>query len=67
MLAPLTELTSKTAKWQWTNVEQKAFNNVKKVIAKETLFSYPNLNEPFEIHTDASHTQDLSFHKMANQ
>jgi hypothetical protein len=38
-------------------VEPKAFNNVTKIIAKEILLSYPNFNKPFEIHTDASHTQ----------
>jgi len=29
----------------------------KRIIAKETLLAYPNFNEPFQIHTDASHCQ----------
>jgi len=29
----------------------------KRVIAKEMLLAYPNFNEPFQIHTDASHYQ----------
>jgi hypothetical protein len=30
---------------------------IEKVISKETLLAYPNFNEPFQIHTDASHRQ----------
>jgi RNase H-like domain found in reverse transcriptase/Reverse transcriptase (RNA-dependent DNA polymerase)/Integrase zinc binding domain len=57
VLGPLTTLCSKTAKWQWTDEQQKAFELMKKIIGKETLLSYPNFNKPFDIHTDASHTQ----------
>ena len=56
-LAPLTALTSKEAKWKWTEVEQKAFDTMKKIVSRETLLAYPNFSELFEIHTDASHTQ----------
>ena len=56
-LVPLTALTSKEAKWQWTEVEQKAFDTMKKIVSRETLLAYPNFSEPFEIHTDASDTQ----------
>jgi hypothetical protein len=45
------------AKWQWTDVEQKAFDTMKRIIARETLLAYPDFNQPFNIHTDASHTQ----------
>ena len=57
MLAPLAHLTSKDAKWQWTDVEQKAFNQMKRIISREVLLAYPDFNKPFDIHTDASHTQ----------
>ena len=57
ILAPLTKLTSKEAKWQWTNAERKAFETMKKLISRETLLKYPDFNKPFVIHTDASHTQ----------
>ena len=33
VLAPLSKLTSKTAKWQWTEIEQKAFKMMKKIIS----------------------------------
>jgi hypothetical protein len=57
VLAPLTKLCSKTVKFQWTEMEQKAFEQAKRIICKEVLLSYPDFNEPFEIHTDASDLQ----------
>ena len=57
VLAPLSKLTSKTAKWQWTDTEQKAFETMKRIISRETLLAYPDFTKPFIIHTDASHTQ----------
>ena len=56
-LAPLTALTSSTVKFQWTDTERKAFNDIKKVISRETLLSYPDFTQPFIIHTDASNHQ----------
>ena len=56
-LAPLSAMTSSKVKWQWTDVHQKAFEEIKRIITKETLLMYPNFNEIFEIHTDASKTQ----------
>jgi hypothetical protein len=57
VLAPLTELCSKTEKFQWTETEQQAFEKAKRIISKEVLLTYPNFNETFEIHTDASDQQ----------
>ena len=57
VLAPLAKLTSKETKWVWGDKEKKAFHLVKKIMARETMLAYPNFNEPFEIHTDASHYQ----------
>ena len=54
ILIPLYIMTSKQAKWNWSNECEKAFNSIKKLISRETLLSYPNFNEPFDIHTDAS-------------
>ena len=34
-----------------------AFNKIKQIVGHEMLLSYPDLNQPFEIHTDATHTQ----------
>ena len=33
------------------------FKNNKEIVRCETLLSYPDINLPFEIHTNASHTQ----------
>ena len=57
ILAPLTKLTSKITPWKWTSVEQEAFEQIKKVVSRETLLSFPNFEETFDIHTDASDTQ----------
>jgi len=57
VLTPLTALVSKNAKWQWTDVEQKAFDTMKRIISREVLLSYPDFSKPFVIHTDASNTQ----------
>ena len=34
-----------------------AFDEIKKIVTKETLLAYPNFEQEFVIHTDASHTQ----------
>jgi len=57
VLAPLARLTSKTVKWQWGEVERKAFNDMKKIISREVMLAFPDFSKPFVIHTDASHTQ----------
>ena len=57
ILAPLTTLTSKNVKWQWQDIHQQAFEDMKEIIASETLLAYPNFLKPFKIYTDASHTQ----------
>ena len=57
ILAPLTKLSSKLTKWEWTKECQNSFDEMKKVISKETLLAYPDFNEEFVIHTDASYTQ----------
>ena len=57
VLAPLTALTSVNAKWQWTDLEQNAFDTMKRILAREVLLSFPDFNKPFHIHTDASKIQ----------
>ena len=57
LIAPLSELTSAKAKWEWTDVHRKSFRKIKELLSKEVLLTYPNFNEPFEIHTDASDVQ----------
>src|SRR5210317_1214655 len=56
-LAPLSALTSKTVRWKWTEVHTKAFEDMKQLVARETMLSYPDFNKEFHIHTDASAIQ----------
>jgi hypothetical protein len=57
LLAPLSTLTSKNKKFIWTDTEQKAFEQIKMLLSRDVLLSYPNFNKPFAIHTDASKIQ----------
>jgi hypothetical protein len=57
ILAPLSRLTSKNVKFEWTKECQKAFDDMKWYMAQETLLVYPDFTKEFQIHTDASHTQ----------
>ena len=44
-MAPLTDLVGVgKKKLKWTEVHQKAFEDIKKVMAKETILTYPNFN-----------------------
>ena len=56
VLTPLTNLTGKV-NYEWTPECQKAFDEIKSIIAAEVLLAYPNPNLPFEIYTDASDYQ----------
>eukprot|EP00957_Ditylum_brightwellii_P073144 5559710-Ditylum_brightwellii.AAC.1 len=56
-LSPLTALTSKKAKWKWTEVEQQALEAVKTAVVKNNLLVYPDFNDKFEIQPDTSKYQ----------
>ena len=57
LLAPLSSSTYKRAKWTCTECHQKAFENIQIIVSRETVLTYPNFNETFEIYHDGSHTQ----------
>ena len=57
ILAPLSSMTSKQARWNLSKESQKAFDTIKKLVFRETLLSYPNFNKPVEIFTNASKLQ----------
>ena len=45
-MAPLIDLVGVgKKKLKWTEVHQKAFEDIKKVMAKETILTYPNFRE----------------------
>ena len=47
ILTPLSSMTSKQAKWNWSKECRNTFDTNKKLVSKETLLSYPNFNKPF--------------------
>ena len=57
LLAQLTVLTSNNVKYDWKDEHQKCFEAIKRVIGREVFLSYPDFNDPFEIHNDASKLQ----------
>jgi hypothetical protein len=57
LLAPLTSMTSKNAKFNWTDEHQKLFENIKKIICREVMLTFPVFSKPFHIYTYASDKQ----------
>ena len=53
-LVPLTKLMSINRNFKRTQVEQDAFNETNWIVARDTISTYPDFNEIFKIHTDAS-------------
>ena len=48
---------TKRKPWHWDKEHQIAFDDIKSIIAKETLLAYPDYSQGFDIHTDASKLQ----------
>ena len=70
MLSPLTNLVgecghtkvtrankTKLKIWNWDEVHQTAFDNIKTTIAKDVVLAYPDYSHGFEIYTDSSKFQ----------
>ena len=47
-------LKTKKVPWHWEEVHQKAFHDVKAIIARDVALAYPDYFKDFEIYTDAS-------------
>ena len=52
--APLTSLLKKTAKWQWQDEQERAFQKLKDDLATSTTLAHPDTTQPFILHLDAS-------------
>ncbi len=50
-------LKTKKVPWHWDEVHQKAFDDVKAVIARDVALVYPDYPKDFEIYTNASSRQ----------
>ena len=57
ILAPLTALSSKSKTWIWTDECNNSFETIKRVIARQTMLTFPDFNKEFHIYTDASDYQ----------
>jgi RNase H-like domain found in reverse transcriptase/Reverse transcriptase (RNA-dependent DNA polymerase) len=57
ILAPLSSMCGKTSTWEWTDVHQKSFDTIKRIMSQEVLLTYPDFSKNFDIHTDASKLQ----------
>jgi len=57
LLAPLSSMVSKTVPFKWTQEHQNSFDEMKRVISRETMLSFPDFNKEFHIYTDASSQQ----------
>jgi hypothetical protein len=45
MVAPLTGLVSPLVKYKWVEEQQKAFDEIKQKVSKETLLSFPDFEK----------------------
>jgi RNase H-like domain found in reverse transcriptase/Reverse transcriptase (RNA-dependent DNA polymerase) len=56
-MEPLTRLTGGKGKLVWTAEQQKAFDEIKRIVSKEVLLSFPDYSKEFHLYTDASESQ----------
>ena len=57
ILAPLTSMSSKKGNIPWDDNCEKAFKQMKALLAQDVMLRYPDHNKPFHIYTDASDYQ----------
>ncbi|KAE8992784.1 hypothetical protein PR002_g20431 [Phytophthora rubi] len=53
-MQPMTRLLTKDCEWEWTEVQEFAFERVKAALTTKPLLAYPNFALPFRLVTDAS-------------
>ena len=53
-IAPLTNRLKQGTKWSWTEIEQAAFNKIKRALYDSPKLSTPDYGKPFCLQTDAS-------------
>ena len=56
-LLTLTKITYSKVKFKWTKIKQDALVEIKQIMDRDTLLTYPDFNEYFKTHTDASDFQ----------
>ena len=63
-LAPLNKVTFNKRKFKWTKIKQDAFDEIKRIVARDTLSTYPDFNEIFKIH---AYTSTLKLGEVISQ
>ena len=56
-LFPLTKIMYIGVKLKWTKTKKYAFDEIKRIVARNTLLTYPDFNEEFKSHTNDSNFQ----------
>ena len=51
--APLTALTRKNARWEWTDEHMQAFHTLQKLLQSDNVLAYPQTDKPYKLYTDA--------------
>lgn len=54
MSKPLTQLTRKDVKFEWTDIQREAFDNLKFALTSESVLAHPRFDQPFILSCDAS-------------
>jgi hypothetical protein len=67
LLTPLTAITKKNIKFEWTTEHQQAFKSLKNSLAHEVVLAYPDFSVPFKIYTDSSRYQIRSIITQKNK
>ena len=51
---PLTSVMGKVARWEWGERQEEAVQLLKEALVSEPILRTPDLQRPFQVHTDAS-------------
>uniref|UniRef100_A0A914GZL9 RNA-directed DNA polymerase n=1 Tax=Globodera rostochiensis TaxID=31243 RepID=A0A914GZL9_GLORO len=54
IVEPLTRLTKKEHKFQWSAEQQSALDKIKEILTSAPILAFPDYNKPFHVFTDAS-------------
>ena len=54
IVQPLTNLTKKNVRFQWTTAHQEAFESLKEKLSSAPVLGHPNFGRPYKLYTDAS-------------